>query len=61
LRGDETPDEAVEGWAHSRVGHAQQMKGKFKTNGQFVDYHFDKVGVAQSGKNWIAIFERGDK
>ena len=55
-QGDETPEEAVDGWAHSPVGHAQQMPGLFKMNGRFVDYHFDKVGVAQNGKNYIAIF-----
>ncbi|HEX3599676.1 MAG TPA: CAP domain-containing protein [Lacipirellulaceae bacterium] len=59
-QGDQSPEEAVNGWAHSPVGHAQQMQGKFKMNGRFVDCHFDKVGVAQSGKNYIAIFGKRD-
>lgn len=55
-QGHETPEEAVEGWAHSPVGHARQMLGQFKMNGHWEDYKFNKVGVARSGKNWIAIF-----
>jgi uncharacterized protein YkwD len=60
-QGHESPQDAVAGWAHSPVGHARQMLGQFKMNGKWVDYRFDKVGVARSGKNWIAIFGKSDK
>jgi uncharacterized protein YkwD len=60
-QGHETPQAAVRGWAGSPVGHARQMLGQFKMNGHWEDYKFDKVGVAQSGQNWIAIFgKEGD-
>lgn len=55
-QGHETPEEAVNGWAGSSVGHARQMLGQFKMNGRWEDYKFDKVGVAHNGQNWIAIF-----
>lgn len=55
-QGHETPEEAVKGWANSPVGHARQMLGQFKMNGRWEDYKFNKVGVARSGQNWIAIF-----
>ena len=60
-QGNESAEDAVGGWARSPVGHARQMLGEFKMNGKWVDYHFDKVGVARSGKNWIAIFGKSDK
>ena len=60
-QGHQTPEEAVDGWAGSTVGHARQMLGQLKMNGQWVDYHFDKVGVARSGKNWIAIFGKQNR
>jgi uncharacterized protein YkwD len=55
-QGQISPEEAVQGWAGSSVGHARQMLGQFKMNGRWQDYKFDKVGVARSGRNWIAIF-----
>jgi uncharacterized protein YkwD len=55
-QGHETPEDAVKGWAGSSVGHARQMRGQLKMNGQWLDYKFNKVGVARSGSNWIAIF-----
>lgn len=55
-QGHPSPEEAVNGWASSPVGHARQMLGQFKMNGRWQDYKFDKVGVAHNGKNWIAIF-----
>jgi uncharacterized protein YkwD len=60
-QGNESAEDAVHGWATSPVGHARQMLGQFKMNGQWVDYHFDKVGVARCGRNWIAIFGKSDK
>jgi uncharacterized protein YkwD len=55
-QGQQTPEEAVDSWAASTVGHARQMRGHFNMNDRWIDYRFDKVGVAQSGRNWIAIF-----
>jgi len=60
-QGHESPEDAVQGWASSSVGHAQQMRGLFKMNGRWQDYKFDKVGVARSGKNWIAIFGKSKR
>lgn len=60
-QGHETPEEAVRGWAGSPVGHARQMLGQFKMNGRWEDYKFNKVGVARSGNNWIAIFGQKDE
>jgi len=57
-QGQQSPEEAVQSWASSSVGHAQQMRGMFRMNGRLVNYHFNKVGVAHSGRNWIAIFGR---
>jgi len=59
-QGHETPEDAVRGWAGSPVGHARQMLGQFKMNGRWENYHYDKVGVARSGQNWIAIFGKKD-
>jgi uncharacterized protein YkwD len=59
-QGQTSPDEAVDCWAESTVGHAKQMRGLFNMNRRWVDYRFDKVGVARSGQNWIAIFGRRD-
>jgi hypothetical protein len=56
-----TPQEAVDGWAESTVGHAEQMQGYFNMNRKWVNWHFDKVGVAHTGRNWIAIFGKEDK
>jgi uncharacterized protein YkwD len=60
-RGQQTPEEAVESWAGSSVGHARQMLGQFKMNGRWEDYQFNKVGVAHNGQNWIAIFGKQNK
>lgn len=60
-QGHETPEQAVDGWAGSPVGHARQMLGQFKIDGRWQDYKFDKVGVARSGQNWIAIFGKQNK
>lgn len=53
---DDGPD-AVAGWSRD-VGHARQMRGYFKLNGQWEDRHFDKIGVAidHQSKQCIAIF-----
>jgi uncharacterized protein YkwD len=55
-QGQDSPEDAVDDWAHSSVGHAKQMRGLFNMNNRWVDYRFDRVGVARSGRNWIAIF-----
>jgi uncharacterized protein YkwD len=47
--------EAVHGWATSD-GHAKQMQGKISMNGKWIDEHFDSLGVARQGANWIAVF-----
>lgn len=59
-RGYESPEDCVDGWISSD-GHARQMRGQFNMNSRWVDYHFDRIGVARCGKNWIAIFGQGDK
>jgi uncharacterized protein YkwD len=49
------------GWGNEHgVGHNLQMLGKFKMNGQWCDYKFNRIGVACSGKKWIAVFGRVD-
>jgi uncharacterized protein YkwD len=55
--GYETPEECVEGWATSD-GHARQMRGQFRMNGRWENYHFDRLGVAYNMRNktWIAVF-----
>jgi uncharacterized protein YkwD len=60
-QGQRSAEEAVDSWAHSSVGHAQQMRGLFKMNGRWQNYHFDKVGVAQCGENWIVIFGKSTR
>jgi uncharacterized protein YkwD len=52
-----TPEDAVQGWATSD-GHARQMRGYFKMNGRWQNYHFDRIGVGVSGRKYIAIFGR---
>lgn len=52
-----TPEEAVEGWATSH-GHAMQMRGRFKMNGEWRDYRFNRIGVGISGRKYIAVFGR---
>jgi uncharacterized protein YkwD len=54
-----TPEDAVQGWATSH-GHAMQMRGRFKMNGRWRDYRFDRIGVGICGRKYIAVFGRGD-
>jgi uncharacterized protein YkwD len=54
-----TPEEAVEGWATSH-GHAMQMRGRFKMNGQWRNYRFNRIGVGIRGRKYIAVFGRDD-
>lgn len=58
---DDGPN-AVAGWSRD-YGHAIQMQGYFKMNGQWVNYHFNKIGVAidQRSKQCIAIFGVDDR
>ncbi len=57
-QGAPTPEEAVSGWAHSTVGHAEQMRGKANMNDKWQDCHFNLCGVAHQGQNYIAVFGR---
>lgn len=57
--GYESPEEAVDGWASSD-GHAHQMRGHFKMNGEWRDYKFNRIGVGISGRKYIAVFGRSD-
>ncbi len=57
-QGAPSPEEAVNGWAHSTVGHAEQMLGKAKMNGVWQDCKFNLCGVAKQGQNYIAVFGR---
>ena len=59
-QGDLTAASAVEGWANSPVGHAEQMRGLFKMNGKWEDRKYTKVGAARSGRNWILVLGRPD-
>jgi hypothetical protein len=67
-QGYPTPEDAVgdsvSGWGDERrghsVGHDMQMKGYAKINGRWINKHFDRLGVAQLGRNYIAIFGRLD-
>lgn len=54
--GDLSPEDAVDGWARSTVGHWRQMLGQFNENDRWVDKHFTKLGVAASGTRWVALF-----
>lgn len=56
----QTPEDAVDGWATSTVGHDKQMLGFRKLNGQWVDERFNRVGAARQGNNFIAVFGRSD-
>ena len=57
--GYESPEDAVQGWATSD-GHARQMRGYFKMNGQWVNYKFNRIGVGISGRKYIAVFGRDE-
>jgi hypothetical protein len=67
-RGYVTPETVVgdskSGWGcevpGKTVGHDMQMKGYAHVNGRWVNYEFNRVGVARSGQNYIAIFGRTD-
>jgi uncharacterized protein YkwD len=52
------PEEAVDGWAQSHVGHAEQMRGLMKINDEWVDQKFNRLGVAQRGCDSVAVFGR---
>jgi uncharacterized protein YkwD len=54
-----TPEDAVQGWATSH-GHAMQMRGRFKMNGRWRDYRFNRIGVGVCGRKYIAVFGRDD-
>jgi len=58
--GYESPEEAVEGWSTSD-GHANQMRGDFKMNGEWRNYKFNRIGVGISGRKYIAVFGRSDE
>lgn len=59
-----TPEEAVlDGWGgedreKNPAGHNLQMQGLMNINGGWVNQHFNRIGVAVSGRNYIAIFGR---
>ena len=55
--GYESPEDAVQGWSTSD-GHARQMRGYFKMNGQWCNYKFNRIGVGICGRKYIAIFGR---
>jgi hypothetical protein len=67
-RGYPSPESVVgnanSGWGcevpRKSVGHDMQMKGYAKVNGRWVNYRFNRVGVARHGRNYIAIFGRQD-
>ncbi len=58
--GYESPEDAVEGWSTSD-GHAHQMRGDFKMNGQWRNYKFNRIGVGISGRKYIAVFGHYEK
>jgi uncharacterized protein YkwD len=58
--GYETPEDAVDGWSTSD-GHARQMRGYFKMNGQWCNYKFNRIGVGISGRKYIAVFGRAEE
>ncbi len=63
--GHESPEDAVYGWAdedgdRDPAGHNLQMRGQAKINSRWVDERYDRIGVAISGRNYIAIFGRAN-
>lgn len=58
--GYESPEDAVQGWSTSD-GHARQMRGYFKMNGEWRNYQFNRIGVGISGRKYIAVFGRDDE
>lgn len=74
-QGATTPEEAViDGWGgedrndhfalHPKVfraiGHNYQMRGYMEINNRWIDQHFNRVGVAICGHNYIAVFGRAE-
>lgn len=58
-QGHPSAESAVEDWGKKpSVGHREQMLGFMKINGKFRDMGWNRIGVAHSGRNWIAIFGR---
>jgi hypothetical protein len=68
-QGHPSPETAVgdsrSGWGCEvpgrSVGHDKQMKGYAKINGRWVNRRFNRVGVANRDRNWIAVFGRCDE
>ncbi len=63
--GHESPEDAVKGWGdedrdRNPAGHNLQMRGQAKINGRWVNERYDRIGVAISGRNYIAIFGRAN-
>lgn len=56
-QGQTSPEEVADGWGSS-PGHAKQMEGFTKLNGQWIDQRFNLCGVAHQGQNYIAVFGR---
>lgn len=54
-QGDLRPEEAVGGWARSD-GHARQMRGLRKLNGQWLDFGARRIGVGIRGRTYVAVF-----
>ncbi len=55
-QGATSPEESVDGWIHSKVGHANQLRGQRELNGKWIEYGCNRIGVAHQGQNWIAVF-----
>lgn len=65
-RGATSAEEAVtDGWGgedreRNPAGHNYQMQGYMNINGRWADQHFNRIGVAHAGPNWIAVFGRAE-